>query len=175
MLGSGRRLERALALIALLRATLVQRYDTAVQNQVLEAVLFSTDSLTIYQRRYRSFMELSAVLELLLLDETHPRSVAYQLRLLSEHISALPRDRSKRKLSEEERLIIKAYTDLRLSNIVDLLKISDDEGIYTQLEQLLADTTKLLWGIADTIAQAYFSHSQTSQLMTANIPPEDEP
>ncbi len=174
MLGSGRRLERALALISLLRATLVQRYDAAVQNQVLEAVLFSTDSLIIYQRRYRSFIELSAVLELLLLDESHPRSVTYQLRLLAEHISALPRERGQRKLSEEERLIIKAYTDLRLGNVVDLLKVDDDEGIYPHLERLLADTTKLLWGVADTIARAYFSHSQTSQLMTANTIPEDE-
>lgn len=175
MLGSGRRLERALALIALLRATLVQRHGPAIQNQVLEAVLFSTDSLSIYQRRYRTFIELSAVLELLLLDESHPRSVAYQLRQLSEHIGALPRERGKRKLSEEERLIIKAYTDLRLSNVIDLLSIDDAGGIYPQLEKLLEDTTKLLWGVADTVARSYFSHSQTSQLMTANSPPEDEP
>jgi len=175
MFGSGRRLERALSLISLLRATLVSRHEPAMQNQILEAVLFSTDSLTIYQRRYRSFIELSAVLQLLLLDETHPRSVAFQLRLLSEHISALPRDRGKRQLSEEERLIIKAYTDLRLSNLVELLKISDDENIYSGLEELLAALTELLWRIGDTIARAYFSHSQTSQLMTPNAPPEEEP
>ncbi|MDD2725054.1 MAG: circularly permuted type 2 ATP-grasp protein [Methylovulum sp.] len=174
MLGSGRRLERALALISLLRATVVQRHEPAVQNQVLEAVLFSTDSLTIYQRRYRSFIELSAVLDLLLLDETHPRSVVYQLRLLSEHISTLPRERGKHQLSEEERLILKAYTDMRLSNVADLLKVDDDEGIYSALEALLAATTELLWRIADTIARAYFSHSQTSQLMTANTVSEEE-
>jgi uncharacterized circularly permuted ATP-grasp superfamily protein/uncharacterized alpha-E superfamily protein len=174
MLDGGRRLERALSLVALLRATLVQRYEPAVQNQILEAVLFTTDSLTIYQRRYRSFMELSAVLELLLLDETHPRSVAYQLRLLSEHIGALPRERGKHRLSEEERLIIKAYTDLRLSNLADLLKADDDEGIYGGLEKVLGNTTELLWGVADNIARAYFSHSQTSQLMTENVVVEDE-
>ncbi len=174
MLGSGRRLERALALIALLRATLVPRYEPAVANQVLEAVLFSTDSLTIYQRRYRSFIELSSVLELLLLDETHPRSVAYQLRLLSEHIGALPREKGNRKLSEEERLIIKAYTDLRLSSIPELLQIKGDEGIYPELDKLLELTTGLLWRVADNIARAYFSHSQTSQFMTANVVPEDE-
>lgn len=174
MLGSGRRLERALALISLLRATVVQRHEPSVQIQVLEAVLFSTDSLTIYQRRYRSFIELSAMLELLLLDETHPRSVAYQLRMLSEHISVLPRECGKHQLSEEERLILKAYTDVRLSNVVDLLKVDDDEGIYGALDALLATTTELLWRIADTIARAYFSHSQTSQLMTANTVSGDE-
>lgn len=174
MLDSGRRLERALALIALLRATVVMRHDNAVQNQVLEAVLVSTDSLTIYQRRYRSLIQLPMVLELLLLDETHPRSVAYQLQHLSAHVAALPRERSKSRLSEEERLIIKAYTDLRLSNLVDLLKIDEDEGLYADLERRLSDTTDLLWRIAEIIARAYFSHSQTSQWMTVNSPPEDE-
>lgn len=43
MLDSGRRLEHALALIALLRATVVQRHEPALQNQLLEAVLISTD------------------------------------------------------------------------------------------------------------------------------------
>jgi uncharacterized alpha-E superfamily protein len=174
MLGCGRRLERALALMSLLRATLVQKHEPAVANQVLEAVLFSTDSLSIYQRRYRSFIELSAVLELLLLDETHPRSVVYQLKLLADYITALPRERGIRKLSEEERLIIKAYTDMRLSNISDLTAINDDEGVYKGLDDLLATTTESLWRVADTVARAYFSHSQTSQLMTENIIPEDE-
>ncbi|MDO9104574.1 MAG: circularly permuted type 2 ATP-grasp protein [Methylovulum sp.] len=174
MLDSGRRLERALALIALLRATVVTRHGGAVQNQVLEAVLFSTDSLTIYQRRYRSVIQLPMVLELLLLDATHPRSLAYQLLHLSEHIAALPREGGKSRLSEEERLIMKAYTDLRLSDLADLLKINEDEGIYADLDSLLANTNELLWRMADVIARAYFSHSQTSQLMTVNNPPEDE-
>ncbi|MDD1617446.1 MAG: hypothetical protein CG439_2572, partial [Methylococcaceae bacterium NSP1-2] len=50
MLDSGRRLERALTLIALLRSTLASRHEEALQSQVLEAVLVSADSLTIYQR-----------------------------------------------------------------------------------------------------------------------------
>ncbi len=174
MLDSGRRLERALKLVALLRATLVFRHEQAIQNQVFEAVLFSTDSLNIYLRRYRAFIQLPMLLELLLLDETHPRSVAYQLQQLSLHISALPRECGKSQLSEGERLIIKAYTDLRLSNVADLLKDDGDDGIYTALDSLLANTTELLWRVAEVIARAYFSHSQTSQLMTANSPPEDE-
>ncbi|MDD5276252.1 MAG: circularly permuted type 2 ATP-grasp protein [Methylovulum sp.] len=174
MLDSGRRLERALVLIALLRSTIALRHDQATQNQVLEAVLFSTDSLNIYLRRYRAFIQLPMLLELLLLDETHPRSVAYQLHQLSIHISLLPREHNKCQLSEEERLIIKAYTDLRLSNAADLLKDDGDEGIYKALDILLTDTTTLLWRVAEVIARAYFSHSQTSQLMTANNPPEDE-
>ena len=173
MLDSGRRLERALALVALLRSTLALRHEDALQNQMLEAVLVTTDSLTIYQRRYRSFIQLPMVLALLLLDETHPRSVAYQLHQLSIHVDALPRARANSQLSEEERLILKAYTDLRLCNVLELTQVNENDGIYTELDQVLSNTADLLWRMAEVIAEAYFSHSQTSQLMVLNSP-EDE-
>ena len=173
MLDSGRRLERALALIALLRSTLALRHEDALQNQVLEAVLVSTDSLIIYQRRYRSYIQLPLVLELLLLDETHPRSVAYQLHNLSIHVSALPKGKGKSHLSEEERLILKAYTSLRLCNLRELTQVNEDEGIYTDFELLLSNITDLLWRLAEVIAESYFSHYQTSQLMVLNAT-EDE-
>jgi uncharacterized circularly permuted ATP-grasp superfamily protein/uncharacterized alpha-E superfamily protein len=173
MLDSGRRLERALTLIALLRSTLSSWHEDALQSQVLEAVLVSADSLTIYQRRYRSYIQLPLVLELLLLDESHPRSLAYQLGQLFIHISALPRTKGKYQLSEEERLILKAYTDVRLCKVLELTQLNENEGIYINLERLLSNTTDLLWRLADVIAEAYFSHSQTSQLIVLNTP-EDE-
>lgn len=173
MLDSGRRLERALALIALLRSSLALRHEEPLQNQVLEAVLVATDSLTIYQRRYRAVLQLPMVLTLLLLDETHPRSLAYQLRELSAHIGVLPRSKGKSPLSEEEAIVLKAYTDLRLCNIQELILATDNAGIYPRLEQLLADTTQLLWRLAEVIAAAYFSHAQTSQLMVQTAT-EDE-
>jgi uncharacterized alpha-E superfamily protein len=173
MLDSGRRLEYALALIALLRATVVQCHELALQNQLLEAVLVSTDSLSIYRRRYRSFIHLPMVLELLLMDETHPRSLAYQLSHLSDHIGALPRDRSKRQLSEEERLILRCYTDLRLLKVSELIKADDNAGVYTELENALSLITERLWRLYEVLAQAYFSHSQMPQLMI-QTQPEDE-
>jgi len=174
MLDSGRRLERAVVLASLLRATLALRHEEALLSQVLESVLISTDSLTIYLRRYRSSIQLPMVLALLLLDETHPRSIAYQLSQLSVHINALPKECRGCQLSEEERLILKVYTDVRLCKIADLLQCPEDGGVYVVLEALLAGITKDLWRLADVIAESYFSHSQTSQLLMANPPGEDE-
>ena len=165
MLDSGRRLERALTMIALLRSTLAHRHEDALQTQILEAVLVSSDSLTIYQRRYRSFIQLPMVLKLLLLDETHPRSVAYQLQQLSIHIAELPRSKGKSQLTDEGRLILKATTNLRLCQVSDLAQVDETEGVYTELEELLSNTAALLWQIAEVIAEAYFSHSQNSQLL----------
>jgi uncharacterized alpha-E superfamily protein len=109
----------------------------------------------------------------LLLDETHPHSLTYQLYQLSTHVGALPRTRSKSHLSEEERLILKAYTDLRLCNVLELTQVNENEGIYTDLELVLSNTSDLLWRLAEVIAEAYFSHSQTSQLIMPNAS-EDE-
>jgi uncharacterized circularly permuted ATP-grasp superfamily protein/uncharacterized alpha-E superfamily protein len=173
ILDSGRRLERALTLIALLRAMLTFRHEEALQNQVLESVLVATDSLTIYQRRYRSYIQLPLVLELLLLDESPPRSLAYQLSQLLAHISALPRSKPQSHLGEDERLILKAYTDLRLCNVLDLTQINETQGIYTELERVLSNTAALLNRIAEIIAETYFSHSQASRLMVFNTT-EDE-
>jgi uncharacterized circularly permuted ATP-grasp superfamily protein/uncharacterized alpha-E superfamily protein len=173
MLDSGRRLERALVLVALLRATVVQRHPDALQNQVLEVVLLTTDSLSLYQRRYRASIALPMVLELLLFDETHPRSLAYQLQQLTQHFQALPKDCAKSQLSDCERLILQAYTGIRLSKALELTQIDAAAYVYTTLEQLLSDTASLLWKIADNIAQTYFSHSQSSQLLLLNSQ-EDE-
>ncbi len=173
MLDSGRRLERALTLVALIRATLVQRHPLALQNQLLEAVLISTDSLSIYRRRYRSFIQLPMVLELLLMDETHPRSLAYQLHQLSNHINALPREAGKKQLSEEERLILRAYTDLRLLKVSELVKVDDDAGVYHDLERVLSGMTQQLWQLYEVLAQAYFSHSQVPQVMTPTQQEDD--
>jgi uncharacterized circularly permuted ATP-grasp superfamily protein/uncharacterized alpha-E superfamily protein len=174
MLDCGRRLERALNLIALLRATLVKRHDEALLNQVLESVLVSTDSLNNYLRRYRSDLHLPLALDLLLVDTTHPRSLAYQLSELSARIAALPREHGKSRLSEEERLILKAHTELCLCDGFELLKAADEEAAFSALDALLAGTAERLSRTAEVIAQAYFSHSQTSQLMPAKKAPEDE-
>ncbi len=133
----------------------------------------STDSLCIYRRRYLSFIKLPMVLELLLMHETHPRSLACQLHQLSGHISALPRERGNRQLSEEERLILKTYTDLRLVKISELLKVDDDAGVYTELESILSAMTEQLWQLYEVLAQAYFSHSEMPQLITPTQPEDD--
>jgi uncharacterized circularly permuted ATP-grasp superfamily protein/uncharacterized alpha-E superfamily protein len=174
MLDCGRRLERALNLISLVRATLVKRHEEALLNQVLESVLVSTDSLNNYLRRYRSSLHLPLALDLLLVDKTHPRSLAYQLSELSVHIGALPRESGKSRLSEEERLILKAHTEIRLCRGLELVKAANAEIAFSELDTLLSGTAERLSRTAEVLAQAYFSHSQTSQLMPAKKNPEDD-
>ena len=101
LLDIGRRIERGQLLISLVRSTLVPRTNELEEHLLLEAVLHAKQSLITYRRRYRSYLQLGSVLELLLVDETNPRSLVYQFGELQEHIKALPRTYRAWHLSEE--------------------------------------------------------------------------
>jgi uncharacterized circularly permuted ATP-grasp superfamily protein/uncharacterized alpha-E superfamily protein len=162
MLDSGRRLERALALIALLRATLIVQFDDALQYQLFESLLTSTDSLASYQRRYRSFIQLPRILELLLLDENHPRSLSYQLCQITKHLESLRRNSGGSQLGQEQRLLLKAHTDLRLCDLNELAQYSSSH-YNAGLDELLTKTAEGLSRLSEVISENYFSHLQASQ------------
>ncbi len=173
LLDIGRRLERALGLISLLRATLVPHMDGSVQRQLMERVLIICDSLNTFRRRYRSYMHLPTVLELILMDRNHPRSLAYQLECLQQHIADLPRDRTSPRLGEDERCVLEAYTRLRLADAAELSKIVEEDGYCKALDELLAGQTESLWRLSDVITSTYFSHSQPPQQLSPQQQDED--
>ncbi len=173
LLDIGRRLERALGLISLLRATLVPHMEGTVQRQLMEKILIICDSLNTFRRRYRSYMHLPTVLELILMDRNHPRSLAYQLDCLQRHIADLPRDRTSPRLGEDERCILDAYTKLRLADAAELSKFEEEDGYCKALDDLLADQTESLWRLSDVITRTYFSHSQPSQQLLPQQQDED--
>jgi len=163
LLDIGRRLERALGLISLLRATLVPTMDETVQRQLMETILVICDSLNTFRRRYHSYMHLPTVLELILMDPHHPRSLAYQLDCLQKHIAELPREQTSQRLGEDERCILAAYTELRLADSAELSSFSEDDGYCKALDDLLAEQAAHLWQISEVITNTYFSHSQPPQ------------
>ena len=99
---AGRRLERSMQLLSLLAATMQQAHDPGVDSLIFESVLSAAESIMTYRYRYRSHAQLETVLDLLLLDEGNPRSLAYQLRLLTEDLNALP-SLSETRLRPEQR------------------------------------------------------------------------
>src|SRR5262249_42787789 len=86
----GRRLERALQEALLVRSMLAD--GGASEPEALEALLEIADSVMTYRSRYASRFQLGAVLDLMLCDETNPRSVAHQLVQLAAHAADLPHD-----------------------------------------------------------------------------------
>jgi uncharacterized circularly permuted ATP-grasp superfamily protein/uncharacterized alpha-E superfamily protein len=173
LLDLGRRLERGLGLISLLRATLVPHLDEAVQRQLMETLLGICDSLNTFRRRYRSYMHLPTVLELLLMDEEHPRSLAYQLEQLRWHITALPRDRQRERFGADERCLLEAYSRLRLAEVSQLSRMDEESGDQVLLDELLAGQAQSLWRLSEIITTTYFSHAQPSQQLAPQLQDED--
>ena len=85
----GRRLERALTLCGSLEAGIGIAADALSFQPLAESVLSTNESLVAYRRRYRSDVELTAVVDLLVHDDANPRSLAFQLDRLREHMASL--------------------------------------------------------------------------------------
>ena len=162
-LDSGRRLERALLLSSLLRATLALRLDAPAEGLLFEDVLAANESLVTYRRRYRSYLQRNNVLDLLLFDEHNPRSLAHQLACLQQHVGELPRERSGHQLSAEERLVIDASTRLRLADLEQLSRAGEDEGVFVALDALLAGLADQLKAASMAITDSFFSHVEAPQ------------
>ncbi len=174
LLDIGRRVERGLLLINLVRSTLVPHTNQTLAHLLQEAVLLAKQSLITYRRRYRSYLQLGSVLELLLVDETNPRSLAYQFKELQEHIAALPRVRRSGRLSEEERLVLEAHTRLRLLDPMALAEEGEGKvGRRRELDRLLGDMRQALMATSEALTRTYFSHAQASSQLVP-VGTEDE-
>ncbi len=166
-LNMGRRLERSLQMSSLLRCTLCT--ETRNEGSLLEALLEIADSSMTYRRRYLGMIQAAPVLDLLLADETNPRSLAYQVAALGESIDRLPRDPALPGRSTEQRLVLANLTDLRLANI-DALARAEQSGRRTRLVDLLSRLEADLPVLSEVIAASYFSHLQTSRHLGSQDP-----
>lgn len=115
-LDMGRRLERGILVLEGLRAF----FDEKTGDGELHLLLDIFDSSLTYRNRYRLSPQRAPVLDLLLLDEHNPRSLAYQINSLSQHVEALPPTESRTKQSPEERIMLELSTKIRLTETQDL-------------------------------------------------------
>jgi uncharacterized circularly permuted ATP-grasp superfamily protein/uncharacterized alpha-E superfamily protein len=166
-LNLGRRIERALLLIALLRAVLTSRVEPEVEVLLLESMLSVAESFTLYRRRFRNQPRLEATLDLLLLDETNSRSIAYQLNAARQHLAILP-GQDGRPYKREMRLLIEAATQLKLANADELAEV--DDGIRPRLETLLASLGQNLSETSNALTATYFIHAERPYQLVGEEP-----
>ena len=123
---TGRRLERALQTTRLLQSTLVQCSNEEDQIILSDSMLTIVDSLMTYRRRYRYEIKIPELLELVIYDENNPRSLAYQLSSLEDHVARLPQQHESGNRTELERLALETATLVRLADVNRLA--SDKRG-----------------------------------------------
>jgi uncharacterized circularly permuted ATP-grasp superfamily protein/uncharacterized alpha-E superfamily protein len=153
----GRRIERAQQLLMLLRATVTDARGTATDSLLLESVLTAAESIITYRRRYRSHGQLETLLDMLLLDEGNPRSLAFTLAQLTLDLDALPVGSTDRRLREDQRLLLRASTCVRLADTAELAR-EGEEGHRPSLDAFLAELHERLRETADAVDRAHFLH-----------------
>ncbi len=162
-LDMGRRLERARNAAGLLRSVL--KTASRDETTLLEALLEVSDSFMTYRRRYLANLQLAPMLDLLICDETNPRSVAFQVSALNEHVNSLPRD-SAPHLSPEQRITLANVAMIRLIDI-DAMSQADADGRRPQLDSTLTRVDADMASLSDILTRLYLSHAQpASQLAT---------
>ncbi len=152
----GRRIERAHSLAEFLQAMFSRREDEAAEAAALTFALEAADSILTYRSRYLFAPTAPLVLDLLLADETNPRSIAHPLVQISDHLGQLPKSPDEPPQTEERKLILDLLTKVRLADMYELAKYSPDgerEDLNELFTQLVDDLPKL----SSAITRRYFN------------------
>lgn len=150
----GRRIERALHGCAALRTLLVPAKDMVVFDTALELA----DSAITYRVRYGGHAAFEPLIDLLLCDETNPRSVAFQLATLEAHLAELPVLPSHSPFSPASRLALRALSRVRLAELGPLCAL-DASGRRSELSALLEEVEAALPELADQLTRSYLTHA----------------
>lgn len=150
----GRRIERSIQTIALLKAAV---HPPPLNDAVLSPILEICDSSMTYRRRYHARPQLAPVMDLILADDTNPRSLTWQLHQLSRHASRLPRDGREGDAHDE-----KSQVDILLSHLAstDIPALARSESLAPgNVVRLCDELTHALDHLSSTIGEHYFSHA----------------
>ena len=156
-LDAGRRIERAIATVDMLAGALT---GADVEKDVpMELMLEIADSVMTYRSRYLAAPRLAGVMDLLLCDESNPRSLGFQVVALSEHMDSLAAQNSDGFFRPEQRLMTVMCGIVRTMDIQILSTPIDGAGFH-DAERLLESIRSRLWEISEVISREYFTHAQ---------------
>jgi uncharacterized alpha-E superfamily protein len=156
----GRRLERAIYLTRQLRE--IATPLTEQEWPLLECLLEVADSSMTYRARYYTTLQPLAVLDVLMADETNPRSLDFQLSHLADLYQKLPRH-----LPVDLQAMRTALTLLRGFDLRNLKyplpgapSANGSDGI-SRLASFLQGLEGLLPSWSNNLSSRYFSHART--------------
>lgn len=153
MLDIGKRIERALALTALLRATMTTARTPGAEQTITESTLVACESLVIYRRRNPGKFSVTGLAELLLFDADNPRSLVYQLDRLRTHLRSLPGASGS---SRPERMVDEIAARLRRIEPGELAEIAPD-GRRVEFDALLGAIHRDVRELASVITAVHLS------------------
>jgi uncharacterized alpha-E superfamily protein len=156
-------MERALQTTRLLGSLLVDVRSEGDEALLSESLLTIVDSMMSYRRRYRQGIQIPNLLELVVYDEDNPRSLAYQLSLLEEHVADLPQQHESGSRTELERLALETATLVRLADVNRLAMPAQALARRETLEHFLGVLSERLPALSNALTVTYFRAAETPQ------------
>ncbi len=161
-LSIGRRVERSVHLVRLLRGIVV---PLGPQDwPALEMLLEVADSSMTYRSRYFTTLQPAPVLDLMMNDDTNPRALAFQMNDLVGHCQFLASAPSgggwpilQQKRMEE------AASNLFNADVLQLCTPGED-GTRKLLNELLTAMDQALPAFSNAITLTYFSHAELERV-----------
>jgi uncharacterized alpha-E superfamily protein len=151
----GRRIERASHLAWSVRQTVGEADAREIDH--MRILLEIADSAMTYRSRYLNLVQIVPFVDLLLLDETNPRSAAFQLAVIERHLKDLPRITQGQKsdvpgaIAYEMRKVFANAHPARLAFCLQGARVG-----LIELADSLSNECSLL---SDALADAYFQHA----------------
>ena len=163
----GREIECAIRTLQLVKSLLYTAPTDEMTNlRLLQAVLEIGDGFMTYHRRYGGRLQVVPVIDLLLSDESNPRSVAYQVAKLRKAAKHLPgNDQSEATFSPLDRELMRVLAELRLANIEQLAETVDNKR--ENLIKLVDAQINSIERIAEIVNRLYLSHAPRADVFHA--------
>lgn len=155
----GRRLERASYGTSVMKELTGWGHDS---ESALGLALELCDSAITYRKRYLGALQVGPVLDLILADESNPRGIAFQLRVITQHLNALAASLGRVGDRPEHAIVEGLLTAIRGLPLDALEPPNDPQARQRVIETLVGTRTGLL-ELSDTITRAYFSHTLESR------------
>ena len=160
VLDIGRRIERTKDVALLLDSILTSEpTGRATLKMLLEVI----DCRMTYRSRYLEKVRAANVFDLLLTDETCPRSVASQLIALADHVDGLPHDGADPLRTEEKRLVM---------SVIHTVRMLTPEALGDKTQAPVLELARLLdrgmKALSEQITRKYLLHSGTPRQITSD-------
>ncbi len=159
----GRRIVRSLSLINLFQFGL--SHTDAHEPQRLTAILEIANSLMTYRSRYGATTEATAVLDLLMLDESNPRSLTFQFMQIQEHLEQIAPPASASQRPTELRIAMGLLATTQLTEIEQLVS-TITRSRRTALIRLMTQMKEELDALSTALTHTYLSHAQAPRPLT---------
>ena len=156
----GKRVERAAQTSEIISTVFSEYYENSF---VLEDLLNVLCSSMTYRSRYRTLLEPRLVFQLLVVDESNPRSLGYQLTQLEKQIRLLPGQRVTNHQEPALRAAMEGLARIRLIRPESLFEKS--KGNSQSTKQFFGAMVDIPINITTAISAQYFTHTELPNIL----------